>query len=242
MSVDIHHKAPAAGLGDWPDQSCERCDELAGELRRLRKERNALLVRVYELEHTGRAPEPPPPPTARAPAQPAFAPPPAWTPQGAPLERPDPMDNPPPPRLDGRAPIAPLWHGGVMTRDQGLDFGAVARLSPEELDDLPYGLITLDGEGRVVHYNDTESRLVGLPRERVVGRHFFTEVAPCTRVREFEGRFRTLARDPAGVRVQSFDFAFAFAHSEQHVSIVMTPARRRGHFHLALLRRSIRAR
>lgn len=123
----------------------------------------------------------------------------------------------------------------------GIDFGAVSRLSPEQLDTLPYGLICLDAQGRVVHYNDTESRMARLPKGKVVGRNFFSEVAPCTRVREFEGQFRDLVRDPSRVRVRSFDFVFRFQHSEQHVTIVMTPARTRGLYNLALLRRSISA-
>lgn len=135
--------------------------------------------------------------------------------------------------------VAALPPGAVASPGQGIDFGAVARLSPAELDKLPYGLITLDGQGRVIHYNDTESRLVGLPKERVIGRSFFGEIAPCTRVREFEGRFLELARDPLRVRVQSFDFVFHFARGEQQVSIVITPARVRGQFHMALLRRAI---
>jgi photoactive yellow protein len=121
----------------------------------------------------------------------------------------------------------------------GLDFGTVSRLSPNELDQLPYGLICIDAQGRVVHYNDTESRLARLPKERVVGRNFFTDVAPCTRVREFEGEFLALVRDPSSVRVRSFDFIFRFRHSEQHVTIVMTPARQRGLYNIALLRRDI---
>lgn len=123
----------------------------------------------------------------------------------------------------------------------GLDFGAVSRLSPEQLDTLPYGLICLDAQGRVVHYNDTESRMARLPKGKVVGRNFFTEVAPCTRVREFEGQFHELVRDPSRVRVRSFDFVFRFRHSEQQVTIVMTPARTRGLYNIALLRRSIAA-
>ena len=151
-----------------------------------------------------------------------------------------------PPPMPATAPVAPFIptvavspHSAVASPDQGIDFGAVARLSPAELDKLPYGLITLDALGRVIHYNDTESRMVGLPKERVIGRNFFTDVAPCTRVREFEGRFHELARDPVRIRVQSFDFVFRFARGEQHVSIVITPARVRGQFHLALLRRAI---
>ena len=121
----------------------------------------------------------------------------------------------------------------------GLDFGTVSRLSPNDLDQLPYGLICLDAQGRVVHYNDTESRLARLPKERVLGRNFFAEVAPCARVREFEGEFDALVRDPSSVRVRSFDFIFRFRHSEQHVTIVMTPARQRGLYNIALLRREI---
>jgi len=121
----------------------------------------------------------------------------------------------------------------------GIDFGAVAKLSPAELDALPYGLICLDAEGRVVHYNDTESRMARLPKGKVIGRNFFTDVAPCTRVREFEGQFRELVRDPSRIRVRSFDFVFRFLHSEQNVTIIMTPARTRGLYNMALLRRSI---
>ena len=128
---------------------------------------------------------------------------------------------------------------GPTSGGGGIDFGAVSRLSPEELDTLPYGLICLDAQGRVVHYNDTEARMARLPKGKVVGRNFFTEVAPCTRVREFEGQFQDLVRDPSRIRVRSFDFVFRFRHSEQHVTIVMTPARTRGLYNLALLRRSI---
>ena len=122
---------------------------------------------------------------------------------------------------------------------RGLDFGTVSRLSPNELDQLPYGLICLDAQGRVVHYNDTESRMAMLPKERVIGRSFFGEVAPCARVREFEGEFQELVRDPSRIRVRTFDFIFRFRHSEQHVTIVMTPARQRGLYNVALLRRNV---
>jgi photoactive yellow protein len=134
-------------------------------------------------------------------------------------------------------PVAPRGPSFVLPADQGIDFGAVAKLSPEELDSLPYGLITLDAKGRVIHYNDTEARMVGLPKESVLGRSFFGDVAPCTRVREFQGRFEELVKDPLRVRVQTFDFVFRFANGEQQVTIVMTPARLRGQYNLALLRR-----
>ncbi len=47
------------------------------------------------------------------------------------------------------------------------------------LDALPFGVIGLDRGGVVVLYTAAESRYAGLPRETVLGRHFFTAVAPC---------------------------------------------------------------
>jgi photoactive yellow protein len=139
-----------------------------------------------------------------------------------------------PPAPFATSPTGPTF---VLPRDQGIDFGAIKQLSPEELDALPFGLITLDAEGRIIHYNDTESRMVGLPKHKVIGRRFFGEVAPCARVREFEGRFLELVRDPYRVRVQTFDFVFRFANGAQQVTIVITPAKERGQYHMAFLRR-----
>ena len=47
------------------------------------------------------------------------------------------------------------------------------------LDALPFGVIGLDGEGIVVVYSAYESAAAGLTRERVLGRHFFLDIAPC---------------------------------------------------------------
>ncbi len=50
----------------------------------------------------------------------------------------------------------------------------------DTLDGLPFGVIGMDDDHRVVLYNRAESALSGLSPERVLGRHFFSEVAPCT--------------------------------------------------------------
>ena len=48
------------------------------------------------------------------------------------------------------------------------------------LDALEFGVIGMNLDGVVTAYNSYESRMAGLSRARVVGKHFFTEVAPCT--------------------------------------------------------------
>ncbi|HEU0052582.1 MAG TPA: PAS domain-containing protein [Longimicrobium sp.] len=62
-------------------------------------------------------------------------------------------------------------------------------LSESELDTLPVGMIQLDRDGRVLKYNQTESELTRVAKDQAVGKSFFDEVAPCTKVQEFHGRF-----------------------------------------------------
>jgi photoactive yellow protein len=63
-------------------------------------------------------------------------------------------------------------------------------LGENELDRLPFGAIRLDRDGTILSYNRTEAELSGRRKESVLGKSFFTEVAPCTNVQEFAGRFR----------------------------------------------------
>ena len=81
-------------------------------------------------------------------------------------------------------------------------------LSAAELDALPFGMIQLSEAGTVLRYSTPETRVSGLTSDECVGRDFFTEIAPCTHVAEFYGRFRD------GVRAErldaTFNFQFAF--------------------------------
>lgn len=62
------------------------------------------------------------------------------------------------------------------------------RLTAEELDAIPYGVIQLDDAGIVRSYNRTEAENVGGPA-RPVGRDFFRDVCPSANVPEVRGRF-----------------------------------------------------
>lgn len=58
--------------------------------------------------------------------------------------------------------------------------GALLPLDDAALDACDFGVIAMTPDGTVVQYNAFESRRAGMSRDRVVGRHFFSEVAPCT--------------------------------------------------------------
>lgn len=89
----------------------------------------------------------------------------------------------------------------------------------KQLDELPFGVIELDAAGVVTAFNRAEAALAHTQVERVLGRNFFTEVAPCTAVREFEGRFRQFLHSDK--KLEQFDFTFSFREGPVGVEIFM---------------------
>ena len=59
-----------------------------------------------------------------------------------------------------------------------------------DVDDLPFGVIVVDRSGTILEYNTYETEMTGFSKERVLGRNFFHDVAPCTAIKEFEGSLR----------------------------------------------------
>jgi photoactive yellow protein len=98
-------------------------------------------------------------------------------------------------------------------------FQTIDSMSEKELDALPQGVIQLDSQGTVLQYNAYEARLAGLTKEKVLGKNFFKQVAPCTDVKEFYGRFRD------GVAARNlhckFRYHFSFRRNPTDVTITL---------------------
>lgn len=98
--------------------------------------------------------------------------------------------------LDPALPGSPMLH-------------LVDTLEERFLDALPFGVIQLAPDGTILQYNRYEEDLARRRASEVIGKNFFTDVAPCTDVRAFAGRFRQ------GVAAQelhaSFEYVFAFS-------------------------------
>lgn len=94
-----------------------------------------------------------------------------------------------------------------------------SQMTREQLDELPYGVIELSSDGTILNYNVGESELSGRKPEKVIGKNFFTEVAPCTAVREFHGRFLDLIEHRA--INHEFEFTFLFPSNSMKVNITM---------------------
>ena len=79
----------------------------------------------------------------------------------------------------------------------------VERLSPSQIDQLPFGAILLDGEGIVLFYSAAERRLSGYPGV-AVGKNFF-EIARCF------GKVDLRAQIMRAQEVGAVDLEFALA-------------------------------
>jgi photoactive yellow protein len=89
----------------------------------------------------------------------------------------------------------------------------------DEFDALSFGAIKLGKDGIILKYNAYEGRLAGRSPAEVVGKNFFTEVAPCTNVQEFAGRFRDGV--DSGKLYATFPYRFLFPGNYVDVEITM---------------------
>ncbi len=107
--------------------------------------------------------------------------------------------------------------------------GFLLALTQEEVDALPFGVIALDPEGTILGYNKAESSLSGLDPQRVVGRNFFAQIAPCTNIREFAGLYREMVQSGTA---QSWEFNFTFRFrtgaKQVHIHLGYFPEQQRG--------------
>ncbi len=99
------------------------------------------------------------------------------------------------------------------------DLEKIQQLHGTELDSAPFGVIVVDRAGTILEYNAYERTLAGLGSRPVIGLNFFTDVAPCTALRDFQGRFGDFL-DSEATSIEPFQFVFAFPRGRQRVSVV----------------------
>jgi len=76
-------------------------------------------------------------------------------------------------------------------------------MSDADLDLLPFGVVEMNQQFEVLRYNATEARYSGLPHERVIGKHFFRDVAPWANNRRVALRYELESLD------ETIEYAFS---------------------------------
>lgn len=109
-----------------------------------------------------------------------------------------------------------------LSFDQDDIENVLARMTSAQIDGLAFGAIQLDSTGRVLAYSRTEGDITGRRPEDVIGKNFFTEVAPCTRRPEFYGRFQEGVK--RGSLSTVFDYVFDYKMNPTKVRVHMKKA------------------
>lgn len=98
----------------------------------------------------------------------------------------------------------------------------LANMDKKQLDDVAFGAIQLDSKGTILKYNEAEGEITGRNPASVIGKNFFTDVAPCTNNSEFKGRF------DAGVKSGNlntmFEYIFDYEMKPTSVKVHMKKA------------------
>ncbi len=107
----------------------------------------------------------------------------------------------------------------VMRFDSGDVANRLANMSEADFNDLAFGAVELDENGTILRYNAAEGDITGRDPDQVLGRNFFTEVAPCTNSDEFHGRFREGVR--RGNLNALFEYTFDYNMRPTRVKVQM---------------------
>lgn len=84
---------------------------------------------------------------------------------------------------------------------------------------LPIGVVAMTADTRVVVFNEHEEQLAGRKRERVLGRRFFEEIAPCMDVKELAGKFREHVQQ--ATLDETIEFSFPFPNVSQPRDVIV---------------------
>lgn len=106
-----------------------------------------------------------------------------------------------------------------------VNFGAddignqLANMNDRDIDQLAFGAINLDRNGKILSYNKAEGEITGRKPEEVIGKNFFTEVAPCTKTDEFYGKFKEGVN--SGNLSTMFEYTFDYQMKPTKVKVHM---------------------
>jgi photoactive yellow protein len=98
----------------------------------------------------------------------------------------------------------------------------LSKMSSKQLDDISFGAIQLDAQGKVLMYNAAEGDITGRDPAAVLGKNFFRDVAPCTNSKEFKGRFDDGVK--SGNLNTVFEYVFDYEMKPTKVKVHMKKA------------------
>lgn len=96
------------------------------------------------------------------------------------------------------------------------------KMSSTNIDKLAFGAIQLDKTGVILQYNSAEGQITGRDPKAVIGKNFFTDVAPCTDTPKFKGEFMKGVKN--GNLNTMFEYVFNYNMKPTKVKVHMKKA------------------
>ena len=96
------------------------------------------------------------------------------------------------------------------------------QMSETDLDQIAFGAVQVDGNGKILQYNAAEGDITGRDPGQVVGKNFFKDVAPCTDTDDFYGRFKEGVKN--GNLNTMFEYTFDYKMTATKVKVHMKKA------------------
>lgn len=98
----------------------------------------------------------------------------------------------------------------------------LAKMNDSQIENLAFGAINLDAQGKILKYNKAEGEITGRNPQDVIGKNFFREVAPCTNSAEFYGKFKKGV--DSGNLSTMFEYTFDYKMKPTKVKVHMKKA------------------
>jgi photoactive yellow protein len=121
-----------------------------------------------------------------------------------------------------------IGEGAMVEKMDFIEFGkgdienVLSSIPAEQLDKLAFGAIQLDSSGKILQYNSTEGSITGRDPKAVIGKNFFTEIAPCTNTSAFRGVFDSGVK--SGTLNTMIEYVFDYNMAPTKVKIHMKNA------------------
>ena len=130
---------------------------------------------------------------------------------------------------DANRPVSHGMCARCVGTAEGLSVEDIGTITTADLDCLPIGIVRISPTGEILAFNQTESGRFGYQAADVLGKNFFKDVAPCTSVKEFRGRFDALVQKNQPGR-ETLDFVFCTENWSKLVQVVLLwePEQERG--------------
>ncbi|MGF1544577.1 MAG: photoactive yellow protein [Parvularculaceae bacterium] len=102
------------------------------------------------------------------------------------------------------------------------DADNILQKEPHRAEYLPFGAILLDRQGKILKYNKAEGLIAGRDPDDVLGKNFFSDIAPCAKGKRFHGEFLKFYK--TGEINTMFDYEFEYKMKPVKVRIHLKAA------------------